>query len=240
MSVSTATGQHNRPDVLVVTLIHQSLRIDAARLASVLATVGPGDRPGRVAAMGAFYGQYRGQLALRHRHEDELFFPVLAARVGSDAMHLAELTSQHDALDAVLQGVSDRLAALADPAGDFAADHGGAVAALSAMTGLLFAHFTLEERHALPLFDSEVPAAEYRPLEARTRKATPLNRARFMIPWLVTHASQDQRTALSRSIPLLRLFYWLTVRYHRLFDRALGGAAGRPGVAQDKPASTRR
>ena len=56
MSVSTATGQHNRPDMLVVTLIHQSLRIDAARLASALATVGPGDRPGRVAAIGAFYG----------------------------------------------------------------------------------------------------------------------------------------------------------------------------------------
>lgn len=49
MSVSTATGQHNRPDMLVVTLIHQPLRIDAARLASALATVGPGDRPGRAA-----------------------------------------------------------------------------------------------------------------------------------------------------------------------------------------------
>ena len=47
MSVSTATGQHNRPDVLVVTLIHQSLRIDAVRLAGALAAVGPGAwRPG--------------------------------------------------------------------------------------------------------------------------------------------------------------------------------------------------
>ncbi len=225
MSASAATGQHSPPDMLIVTLIHQSLRIDAARLASALAAVGPGDRPGRVAAIGAFYSQYRGQLALHHRHEDELFFPALAARAGSDAMHLDELTSQHDALDAVLQGVSDRLAALADPAGDFAADHAGAVAALSAMTELLFAHLTLEEQHALPLFESEVPAAEFKRLEARTRKATPLNRARFMIPWLVTHASQDQRTTLFRSIPPLRLFYWLTLRYYRRFDRALPCAA---------------
>jgi Hemerythrin HHE cation binding domain len=225
MSASTATGQHSKPDMLIVTLIHQSLRIDAARPASALAAVGPGDRPGRVAAIGAFCGRYCGQLALHHRHEDELFFPVLAARAGADAMHLAELTSQHDALDAVLQGVSDRLAALADPAGDFAADHAGAVAALSAMTEPLFAHFTLEERRALPLFESEVPAAEFRRLEARTRKATPLNRARFMIPWLVTHASQDQRTPLSRSIPPVRLPYWLTVRYYRRFNRALARAA---------------
>lgn len=35
-----------------------------------------------------------------------------------------------------------------------------------------------------------------------------------MMPWLVTHASQDRRTALFRSIPSLRLFYWLTLRYY--------------------------
>ena len=41
------------------------------------------------------------------------------------------------------------------------------------------------------------------------RKATPRDRARFMVPWLVAHASPDQRTALFRSIPPLRLLYWL-------------------------------
>ncbi len=61
-----------------------------------------------------------------------------------------------------------------------------------------------------------------------------------MMPWLVTHASQDRRTALFRSIPPLRLFYWLTLRYYRRFDRALARAAGRPGVAQDPPVSMRR
>jgi hypothetical protein len=39
MSASTATGQHSKPDMLIVTLIHQSLRIDAARLASALAAL---------------------------------------------------------------------------------------------------------------------------------------------------------------------------------------------------------
>lgn len=48
---------------------------------------------------------------MHHRHEDELFFPALAARVGADKMHLGELASQHDALDAALQAVSDGLAA---------------------------------------------------------------------------------------------------------------------------------
>jgi hemerythrin-like domain-containing protein len=225
MSTSTATGQRSRPDNLIVTLIHQSLRMDAARLAGALAAAGPGDRPDRIAAIAAFYGQYRGQLDLHHRHEDELFFPALAARVGADAMHLDELTSQHEALDAALQAVSDRLAALADPAGDFAAEHARAVANLSAMTELLLAHLTLEEKHALPLYETEITAADRKQLEARVRKATPRDLARFMIPWLVTHADQDQRTALFRSIPPLRLFYWLNLRYYRRFDRALARAA---------------
>jgi hypothetical protein len=39
-------------------------------------------------------------------------------------------------------------------------------------------HLSLVEQHAPPLFESEVPAVEFKRLEARTRKATPLNRAR--------------------------------------------------------------
>ena len=150
---------------------------------------------------------------------------ALAARVGADAMHLDELTSQHEALDAALQAVSDRLAALADPAGDFAADHAGAAGALSSMTELLLAHLALEEQHALPLYETEITAAENKHLEARVRKGTPRDRTRFMIPWLVTHASQDQRTALFRSIPPLRLLYWLNLPYYRRFDRAFARAA---------------
>ena len=225
MSATTATSQQNRPDLTFVAVIHQALRADAGRLAAAVAAVGPGDRPGRAAGIAAFYGQYRDQLALHHRHEDELFFPALAARVGADAMHLGELTAQHEALDAALADVSGRLAALADPAGDFAAGQAAAAGALSAMTALLTAHLTLEEQHALPLYETEIPAAENKRLEARVRKDTPRAQARFLIPWLVAHASPDQRAALFRYAPPLRLLYWLNRRYYRRFDQALPRAA---------------
>ena len=225
MTATTATSQHSRPDMTWVTVIHQALRADAERLDAAVAAVGPADRPGRVAGIAAFYGQYRDQLALHHRHEDELFFPALAARVGADAMHLGELTAQHEALDVALGEVSGRLAALADPAGDFAADRAGAATALAAMTGLLTAHLTLEEQHALPLYESQITVAEHKRLEARVRKDTPRALARFLIPWLITHASPDQRAALFRSTPPLRLLYWLNLRYYRSFDQALARAA---------------
>jgi hemerythrin-like domain-containing protein len=220
MSATTA-GRHLRPDLTFVTVIHQALRSDAGRMSAALASVGPGDRPGRVAGIACYYGQYREQLALHHRHEDELFFPALAARVGADAMHLDELTAQHEALDTALEAVSDRLGALADPAGDFATDHARALSALTAMTRLLDEHLALEERHALPLFESEMPAGEYKHLEARIRKATPRALARFLIPWVIVHASPDQRAALLRSAPPMRLLYRLNLGYYRAFDQAL-------------------
>ncbi len=221
MNATTAAGPHLRPDLTFVTVIHQALRSDAARMSAAVASVGPGDRADRVAGIAGYYSQYREQLALHHRHEDELFFPALAARVGADAMHLGELTAQHEALDAALAAVSDRLAALADPAGDFAADHARAVSALTAMTGLLEAHLALEERHALPLFESEMPAGEYRQLEARTRKSTPRALGRFLIPWVIAHASPDQRAALLRSAPPMRLLYRFNLGYYGRFDQAL-------------------
>jgi hemerythrin-like domain-containing protein len=225
MSAGTATSQQSRPDLTFVNLIHQSLRIDAARLAAAISALDPSDRPGRVRSIEAFFGQYRGQLAMHHSHEDELFFPALEARVGADRMHLGELDAQHDALDAALQAVSDGLAALADPAGDFATDRAGAASALSAMTELLAAHLTLEERTALPLFESEMPVAEYKKLEARTRQATPRAQARFLIPWVIAHATPDQQKAVFRSAPPLRLFYLLNLRHYRRFDHVLGRPA---------------
>ena len=162
---------------------------------------------------------------MHHSHEDELFFPALEARVGADRMHLGELDAQHDALDAALQAVSDGLAALADPAGDFATDRAGAASALSAMTELLAAHLTLEERTALPLFESEMPVAEYKKLEAKTRQATPRAQARFLIPWVIAHATPDQQKAVFRSAPPQRLFYLLNLRHYRRFDHVLGRPA---------------
>jgi iron-sulfur cluster repair protein YtfE (RIC family) len=225
MSTTTAASRQNRPDMTFVTVIHQALRADAGRLAAAVAALGPGDRPGRVAGIAAFYGQYRDQLALHHRHEDELFFPGLAARVGADAMHLGQLTAQHEALDGALVAVSSQLAALADPAGDFAAGQAGAASALSAMTALLTAHLALEEQYALPLYETEMPAAENKRLEARARTDTPRAQARFQIPWLIAHASAGQRAALFRYAPPLRLLYRLNRRYYRRFDQALPRAA---------------
>jgi hemerythrin-like domain-containing protein len=214
-----------KPDLTFVTLIHQSLRADAARLATAIAELGHSDRQDRLPGIQAFFGHYREQLIMHHRHEDELFFPALAARVGADRMHLTELAGQHEALDSALQAAGEGLTVLADPAADLAAGRVRAASALSTMAGLLAAHLTLEEQNALPLFESEMSAADYRELEARARKATPRPQAQLLVPWIIAHATPEQRKALFRSAPPLRLAHRLNHRRYQRLDQSLARAA---------------
>ena len=87
--------------------------------------------------------------------------------------------------------------------------------------GRLDAHLTLEEGAPLPLFETEVPFADYKRLEAKARKTTPRARARFLIPWLVAHATPEQQKALFRSAPPLRVIARLNRRRYRRFDHVL-------------------
>jgi hypothetical protein len=66
-----------------------------------------------------------------------------------------------------------------------------------------------------------MPFAEYNELESKARKATPRGQSAFLIPWIVDHASADQRKALFRSAPPLRIVYWLNRRRYRRLDEAL-------------------
>jgi hemerythrin-like domain-containing protein len=216
-----------KPDLTIVTLIHQSLRADAARLATATVELSPGDRQDRLPGIQAFFGHYREQLTMHHQHEDQLFFPALAAKAGADKMHLTELAGQHEALDTAVQAAGEGLTALGDPAADLAAARVRAASALSTMAGLLAAHLTLEEQTALPLFESHMSAADYKRLEARARKATPRPQAQFLIPWIIAHATPQQRDALFRSAPPLRLAHRLLHRRYQRLDQSLLPAAER-------------
>jgi hypothetical protein len=136
-------------------------------------------------------------------------------------MHLDELVSQHHQLDGVLQAIGEGLADLADPDADFSANRTKVGGDLSMMVEQLSAHLDFEERTALPLFVSEMPVAEYKKLESKTRKTTPREQSGFLIPWIVEHASPDQRKALFRSAPPLRIVNWLNRRRYRRLDEAL-------------------
>ena len=214
-------SDRGKPDLIFVNLTHQALRVDGARLEATVAALEPQDRGSRLSGVREFYDRYREQLVAHHTHEDELFYPALAARVGEDRMHLDELVSQHQQLDGVLEEIGEGLADLADPDRDFSATRTRVAGDLSTMVEQLRTHLDFEERTALPLFVSEMPVAEYKKLESDARKATPRGQSGFLIPWIVEHASPDQRKALFRSAPPLRVVNWLNRRRYRRLDEAL-------------------
>jgi len=204
-----------------VNLIHKALRADGPRLATTVAALRPGDRATRLPLVHEFYGKYRQQLVAHHTHEDHIFFPALAAKVGDDGMHRAELTEQHGELDGVLDAAEAGFNELSAPDSDFDVSRAKVTDALSTMVEHLTTHLDLEEKTALPLFVSELSGGEFSELEAKARKATPREQASFMVPWLVEHASPDQRKALFRLAPPFRILNLLNRGRYRRLDAAL-------------------
>jgi hemerythrin-like domain-containing protein len=213
------TGQQE-PDFLVVTLIHQALRVDADRLVAATSDLNSAEVE-RIASLRLFFDEYRGQLCLHHTHEDDLFFPALQAVVDESRGPIAELMAQHGTLDSDLQAIADGLASLDSLSSDFAAEQADVVSNMIGMARHLDAHLAMEEEALLPLMASAVPRATYKQLEAQARKLTPRRRARFLIPWIVGHATPDQRRDLFKSAPPLCVAYLVNRHRYRLVDRAL-------------------
>jgi hemerythrin-like domain-containing protein len=216
--VNTSRSQ---PGLLFVTLIHQSLRVDADRLSACITALQPTDRSPRVSGIRAFFDQYCDQLRLHHTHEDNLFFPALEAALGAKQMPLSDLAAQHETLDAELQAISEGFESLADPAGDFEADRANVANNMSSLVVHLDAHLTLEEATVLPLIESTLSPTTYKHLETQARRQTPRHRAQFLIPWLVAHATPQQQTALFKATPPLRIVNWLNRRHYRHLEQAL-------------------
>jgi hemerythrin-like domain-containing protein len=214
-------AKRSTPDLLVVTLIHESLRTDATRLSASITALEPADRSQRLAGMRAFFEQYCDQLRLHHSHEDNLFFPALQAALGADMIPTSELAAQHETLDAELQATSEGLAGLADPAGDFEANRAELANNMSSLVAHLDAHLALEEATVLPRIQSSLSPSSYKQLEAQARRQTTRPQARFLIPWLVAHATPQQRAALFKAAPPLRLVNWFDRPYYRHLDHAL-------------------
>jgi hemerythrin-like domain-containing protein len=219
------SGDRSKPDLLLVLLIHQSLRVDAMRLSATVDALDQHDRSSLIAGVREFFEQYREQLVVHHTNEDTLFFPALAARVGADRMRLSELADQHEQLDDTLQVLGKRLSVLADREGNFDAERMDASKFASELVDQLGAHLTLEEETALPLLESEMSVADYKGLETKARKATSRRQAQFMIPWVIAHATPEQQTALLRSAPPMRLVNRLSRARYRRVDQALVPAA---------------
>ena len=210
------------PDTSTYYLLHGAMRTSSDRLAGALAGMMEPDRV-RAKAVARWVAGFCAELEEHHTVEDTVFFPALAARVPTYADHAATLDEDHEHLHDVLAALRLHTGRMADGM-DWAKAQQAAAALAAQLRDLLDEHLDLEDRDVVPLFERHFSAEEYGALDARAREHLSLRQAGFVVPWLLSSVSGDDRRRLLDTAPLPLKAVWVLNRrpYARLAATALG------------------
>jgi hemerythrin superfamily protein len=217
-----------KPDLRIGYLEHRSMRADAARLTELVGAAQPTDA-GRLRALADWYGRYEGAIHDHHHAEEAVIYPALLERDPSFAEADGQLEGQHQVLADRLQVAKESLGGLAGAAGRGHWEHEQeeAVKAAVALKAIVDAHTGHEEAVAFPRYSAHFSAAEYAGLNKAAFKLVGMRSIVFAGPWVLDHATSDERAELLGEQPLLlRVIYRLALqpRYQRLV-RPLGPAS---------------
>jgi hypothetical protein len=201
------------------------MTVDFARLATVATELAAHPDPARMAALRRYLEAMSAEVASHHHVEDADVWPILVA-VGATRPALEQLTDDHERLDPLLHRAGQLAAA--DGASSELADTLGDVA------DLLAQHVADEERHIFARIEQHVSVHDYRRIQQRFRSNLPVRQLPFVVPWVVSHATPEERPALLASAGLpLRLVLALVerrfrARQQRLFDPATSASRRTP------------
>ncbi len=219
---TAVVAMQEHADLSFVYAVHRALTEDALAFARAAADLVVEDRGERIPALGRYVAAYRAQLISHLRHEDEVFFPALEAKIGADVMALDHVAVQHKGLDEAIDTLGVALAAAADERDDFATAKARVMAAADDLVCRLGEHFGFEETIVLPAFALAVSQAETLELQAKARAIEPFEQHFFMVPWLFDRIpSGDRDAALRSASELTRVLYLSHVQEYRDLARAL-------------------
>ena len=216
------------PDLRIGYLEHHSMRVDAARLVELVGAAQPTDA-GRLGALAGWYGRYEGAICDHQHAEEVVIYPALLERDPSFAEVDGQLQGQHRVLADRLQVARESLTGLAGATGGgcWEPEHAEAVKAAVALKAILDTHTANEEAVAFPRYGAHFSAAEYAGLTTAACQLVGLGSLGFAGPWVLDHATPQERAQLLGDQPLLvRVLYRraLRPRYQRLV-RPLGLAS---------------
>jgi hemerythrin-like domain-containing protein len=213
---------HEQADLSSVLAVHRALTEDALSLARVLADLSPDDRAERIPAIRRYFAAYRAQLASHHRHEDEVFFPALEAKIGADAISLERLATQHRDLAEAVDRLGVALDAVGDEGTEFVAAKARAVAVADDLVGRLGENIGYEQAEVFPAFVLAVTQTENVALQARALTREPFERLFFMVPWLYDRIPNGARQATLVAAPeVLKMIYLGHAEEYRDLAQAL-------------------
>lgn len=205
------------PDLSDYTIVHRAMTTDLRRLGELVDRVAQGqERLGerRAAALREYLVGIDAEIRSHHQIEDDHVWPLLVAVAAGPTAGLANLTSDHGELDPLLDAAKPLAARLAADPDDqrLAAD---LAAVLTEVSRLLDRHVADEERIVFPLIREYVRVADYRGLQRRFRGNLSPHALRFVVPWVVSHATAAEGLALrgDAGLPLRALLRVVTRRF---------------------------
>jgi hemerythrin-like domain-containing protein len=217
-----------KPNLRISYLEHRSMRADAARLTQLVGAAGPAD-VGRLRALADWYVRYEGAIHDHHHAEEWVIYPALLERDPSFAEADGQLEGQHQVLADRLQVARESLTGLIGAAGGghWEREQEEAAKATAALKAIVDTHTDHEEAVAFPRYTAHFTATDYANLNKEAFKLVGLRSFVFAGPWVLDHATPDERAELLGEQPLLlRVLYRLALRprYQRLV-RPLGPAS---------------
>ena len=215
---------HDTPDLTLYYLIHRAMRLTAHQFATALSTLDHGDRA-RATELTWWWNGFNTELHNHHTIEDEIFFPALGAKVPAFATYESSLADDHARLNGLMADLAETMPRLAR--GKWVEPQTRAVELSRDLAGFLDDHLAVEDEDVLPLFTRHFTSDEYEELDARAMKHAPMKQMLFIVPWVLSALSDDERTALLAKLPKVMNVIWgLTRRrYTRRTTAAFGVAS---------------
>ncbi|WP_433784091.1 hemerythrin domain-containing protein [Actinomycetospora sp. CA-101289] len=208
------------PDLVDYRVVHRAMTRDLARLATVADELVRSPDRRRLRLLRRYLRGVTAEIVNHHRVEDDDVWPLLEA-VAGDLTALVALTEDHERLDPLLARAGDLAGGTATPE---------LAAVLHELADLLARHIADEERDVFPIIAERVTVEDYARLQERFRGTLGLAVLTFVVPWVVGHATPDERRALvADAPPPLRGILAVTERrFQARSTRLFGTADPRP------------
>ena len=208
------------PDLCDYRVVHRAMTTDLARLASVADDLAGSPDLRRLRLLRRYLRGVSAEIVNHHRVEDDDVWPLLEA-VAADRTALVALTEDHERLDPLLARAGELAAA------DTATPE--LAGTLHELADLLARHVRDEERDVFPIITERVRVEDYARLQERFRGTLGLRVLTFVVPWVVGHATPDERAALLADAPSpLRVLLAVTERRFRARAALLFGTGLSP------------
>jgi iron-sulfur cluster repair protein YtfE (RIC family) len=172
---------------------HRAMRRDLARVAALAGDIAGRDQsPRRAGAICRYTAALLAEVRAHQQGEDEVLWPVIAATAGQ-AVDLAPLADDHQAIEAATVRVGQALASLAaEPYSRAEA----LPAPVSALRDMVDEHIADEEAQLFPAMRRYLTARSWRWCEKQIMRTAAPPGLRFAMPWLARHAADGELRAL--------------------------------------------